>query len=149
MAVAIANQWSLAFNQPVAFGLTPPALQSTVIALTPANSVGGGTGTPTAGNWLFCITGWNQNLTSATPTTHAVADDIHSFWRPGNVNTSTWAVSTSAGHPRVSVWYTPNLARVPGDVYVAPTGTVDGRACLVIEVSGLGPWDTVAGINTN
>lgn len=147
MSVAIANQWALTFNQPASFGLTPPALQSTVIALTPANSVGGGSGTPTAGNWLFCISGWNQNQVTAS--THAVADDIHSFWRPGDVTTSTYAVSTSAGHSRVNVWYTPNLARVPGDVYIAPSNAVDGRACLVIEVSGLGPWDTVAGINTN
>lgn len=147
MAVAIANQWSGTFAQPAAFGLTPPALQSTVIALTPATSVGGGTGTPTAGNWLFCLSGWNQNQITAA--THAVADDIHSFWRAGDVTTSTYAVSTSSGHSRVNVWYTPNLARVPGDVYIAPSGAVDGRACLVIEVSGLGAWDTVAGINAN
>ena len=81
MAVAIANQWSGTFAQPAAFGLTPPALQSTVIALTPATSVGGGTGTPTAGNWLFCLSGWNQNQITAA--THAAADDIHSFWRAG------------------------------------------------------------------
>ena len=147
MAVAIANQWSGTFFQPATFGLTPPALQSTVIALTPANSVGGGTGTPTAGNWLFCITGWNQN--QVVSTTHAIADDVRSFWRAGNVTTSTYAVSTSAGHPRVSAWYTPNLIRAPGDVYIAPSGAVDGRACLVVEVSGLGPWDTVSGIATN
>ena len=144
MAVAIPNQWAVSFNQPASFGLTPPALQSSVIALTPANSVGGGTGTPTAGNWLVAITGWNQNSVQAA--THAVADDVHSFWRAGNVNTNTYAISTSAGASRVSVWYTPNLARAPLDVYVAPSSAVDGRSCLVLEISGLGPWDTVTGI---
>ncbi len=117
------------------------------MALTPANSVGGGTGTPTAGNWLIAITGWNQNAVQAA--THAVADDIHSFWRAGNVTTSTYAVSTSAGASRVSVWYAPNIALAPGNVYIAPSGAVDGRACLVIEVSGMGPWDVVTGITAN
>lgn len=148
MAVSIVNQWALTFNQPTSFGTTPPALQSTMVALTPANSVGGGSGTPSSGNWLFCISGWNQN-TGLSGVTVAASDDIHSFWRPGNELTSTWAVSTSSGKVRTNVWYTANLARVPGNVYVAPSGHVAGLAILIIEVSGLGPWDTVTGIFTN
>lgn len=143
----VINAWSATFAQPSTFGLTPPALESSVIALNSSTSVGGGSGVPTQGNWLFAITGWNQNAVQAA--THAVADDIHSFWRPGDVTANSYAVSSSAGATRVSVWYTPNLARTPMDVYIAPSGGVDGRACLVIEVSGLGPWDTVTGIATN
>lgn len=141
------NSWAGTFAQPSAFGPVPPALQSTVIALDSGTSVGGGSGTPSAGNWLFCIAGWNQAGIAAA--TVADCDDIHSFWRPGNVTTSDWAVSTSAGNTRTSIWYTPNLARQPADVYAAPSGAMAGTACLVIEVAGLGPWDTVTGIATN
>ena len=143
---AVVNQWAATFAQPASFGPTPPALQSTVIALNSSTSVGGGSGTPSEGNWLFCICGWNQaGLTAATV---GDADDIHSLWRPGNVWASDWAVSSPAGSTRTSIWYTANLARSPADVYVAPSGAVAGMACLVIEVAGLGPWDTVTGIDT-
>jgi hypothetical protein len=147
VTVAIANEWAINTAQPSSFSNMPPALQSSVIALTPANSVGGGSGTPSSGNWLFCIAGWNQNgLTAATV---GMGDDVHSFWRPGDVTQSLWAVSPSGGKTRTSAWYTPNLVRVAGDVYVAPDGIMAGIACLVIEVSGLGPWDTVTGIYGN
>ena len=68
------------------------------------------------------------------------ADDIHSFWRPGVVSPKTGT------NTRRSVWYTPNLARSAADVYVAPNGAVAGMACLVVEIAGLGPWDTVTGV---
>ena len=142
------NAWKGTFAQPAAFGTMPPALQSSVIALTPATSVGSGSGYPTAGNWLFAITGMNEQSATAGFTV-GDADDIHSFWRPGNVTTSTWAVSQADALTRTSIWYTPNLARQPGDVYVAPSGAFDATSCLVIEVSGLGPWDTVTGIDTS
>lgn len=135
------NQWSGTFAQPAVFGSMPPALQSTVVALTPATSVGGGSGTPTAGNWLFCVAGWNQQG-GASPVTVAMTDDIHSWWRPASP-------SSPSGMTRTVAWYTPNLARTADDVYVAPTGCLDGMAVLVIEVSGLGPWDTVAGVYAN
>lgn len=143
----VVNQWAGTFVQPAAFQNMPPALQSTVIALDPAASAGGGTGVPAAGNWLVCIAGWNQEGIPAS--TRASADDIHSFWRPGDVTESNWAVSPATGNTRVSVWYTANLARVPGDVYVAPDGAMAGMAALVIELSGTGPWDVVTGIAVN
>lgn len=144
----VVNQWAVTFAQPAAFGTTPPALQSTVIALTPAASVmTGGTGTPTAGNWLVCVAGWNQS--GLTASTVGDADDVHSFWRPGDVTASSWAVSASAGATRTSVWYTPNLARAAQDVYVAPNGAQAGRACLVFEIAGMGPWDVVTAVASN
>lgn len=146
-APACVNQWAADFVQPPSFGTTPPRLQSLVVSLTPASSVGGGSGTPTAGNWLFCLTGWNQDGLPAS--TVADADDIHSFWRPGDETTSTWAVSSQAGDSRCSIWYTPNLASAPGNVYVAPDGVQAGQACLIVEIAGLGPWDTVTGVGTN
>jgi len=147
LAVTLVNSWAGSFNQTNTFGTTAPALQSTPIALTAGTSVGGGSGTPTAGNWLVCIIGWNQNGLPAS--TVAVADDIHSFWRPGNETTSTWAVSTATGNTRAAIWYTPNLTLAPGNIYVAPNGVQAGMAYLVIEIAGAGPWDTVTGINTN
>ena len=133
------NQWAGTFAQPSAFGSMPPALQSTVIALNSSTSVGGGSGVPSEGNWLFCLSGWNQSGLTGVAT--GDADDIHSFWRPGKVSTKTSA------NTRASVWYTPNLARTAGDVYCAPNGAVAGMACLVVEISGLGPWDTVTGVS--
>jgi len=140
------NQWAATFAQPSAFGTTPPELQSLVVPLTPAYSVGGGSGTPSSGNWLFCLSGWNQDGLPAVTT--GDADDIHSFWRPGDVTTSTWAVSPSSAATRCNIWYTPNLARVAGDVYSAPSGAMAGQAVLVVEITGLGPWDTVTGISS-
>jgi hypothetical protein len=148
VAVTVPNQWAATFTQPTSFGTTPPALQSVVVALTPANSVGGGTGTPTAGNWLFCLAGMNEQA-SKPGFTVGVGDDIHSFWRPGNETTSTWAVSTSSALTRTAIWYTANTVSAPGNVYVAPNGSFDALTVLVVEVAGLGPWDTVTGINTN
>ena len=144
---SVVNQWAVSTAQPSALQNMPPALQSSVIALNSSTSVGGGTGTPTEGNWLFCLAGWNQDgLTAATV---GDSDDIHSFWRPGNVWTSDWAVSTASANTRTSIWYTPNIARAAQDVYCAPNGLMAGMAVLVIEVSGLGPWDTVTGIYTS
>ena len=147
MSVTLVNQWSGTFSQTLTFGTTAPELQSTPIALTSGTSVGGGSGTPTAGNWLICIIGWNQK--SLPSSTVGVGDDTHSFWRPGNELTSTWAVSTATANVRTAIWYTPNLALAPGNIYVAPSGVQAGMAYLVIEIAGAGPWDTVTGINTN
>ena len=66
------------FSQTLTFGTTAPELQSTPIALTSGTSVGGGSGTPTAGNWLICIAGWNQNV-APLQSTVGVGDDIHSL----------------------------------------------------------------------
>lgn len=140
----VVNQWAGTFAQPATTANTPPALQSLVVALDPAASVGPGSGTPTAGNWLFCISGWNQAGIAAA--TVGDADDVHSFWRPGDVTRSQWAVSPSSASTRTSVWYTPNLCRAAQDVYAAPSGAMAGQACLVIEVAGLGSWDAVTGI---
>ena len=148
LSITISNQWAATFSQPVSFQLMPPALQSVVVPLDSGSSVGGGSGTPTAGHWLFCLVAMNEPSTAAGFTV-GVGDDIHSFWRPGNESTSTWAVSTGSALTRTAIWYTANTSAVAGNVYVAPNGCFDALAVLVVEVAGLGPWDTVTGINTN
>jgi hypothetical protein len=147
VAVSVVNAWKGNFAQPSSFGTMPSALQSINVPLTVANSVGGGTGIPTAGNWLACITGLNEPAVTAGFTA-GVSDDIHSFWRPGNVTTSQWAVSQANALSRTAIWYTANTQRAAGTVYVAPNGALDAQTALVIEISGLGPWDVITGIAT-
>ena len=148
LPVAVVNAWKGTFAQPAAFGTMPPALQSVPVALTPANSVGGGSGYSTPGNWLFCVVGISEP-SATSGVTVGDADDIHSWWRPGDVTMSTWAVSTETALTRTSVWYTPNIARQVNYVYAAPDGAADAISVLVFEVAGLGPWDVVTGIYAN
>lgn len=139
--VHVVNAWKATFAQPSSSGPVPPALQSLNVLLDSGSSVGGGSGTPTAGNWLFALVGWNQD-DGLPAMTVGVADDIHSWWRPQ-------PPSASSGNTRSVAWYTANLARVPTVVYVAPNAAVAGAAVLVVEVANLGPWDTVTGYETN
>jgi len=113
----------------------PPALQSVNVALTVANSVGGGSGTPTAGNWLVVLAGLNEQY-AASGFTIGVRDDLHSYWRPAKV-------SPAAGLTRTSCWYTANTIGAAGTVYIHPNGALDAMAVLVLELAGAGPWDTL------
>ena len=129
------------YGQGTAFGVTTPVLQSCVVALNSADSAGGGSGTPTEGNWLFAIVTWTQD--PALAETHVnVGDDIHSWWRQ-------FPASSISGKTRTSIAYTPNIARSVTNVYVAPDSQVAAINVLVVEISGLGPWDTLAGTAGN
>lgn len=140
-APAVVNQWADGYGQGTTFTSITSALQSVTVNLTPANSVGPGSGTPTAGNWLFTIVSWTQNPSIAN--VHiGVGDDIHSWWRD-------YPAAGSGGITRTAVYYTPNIARQVGTVYAAPDMEIAAINVLVVEVSGLGPWDTVAGTNLN
>lgn len=132
------NQWAGTFAQPAAFGSAPPPLQSVVVPLTPSASVGSGSGTATAGNWLIVLAGLNEQSASAGYTVN-VRDDIGSYWRPA-------VISPQAGLTRVCAWYTANTSRVVQDIYVAPNGAMDALSVLVIEVAGLSPWDVITGL---
>ena len=218
-APAVINQWANNYGQGTTFDSITSALQSCVVGLTPGFSVGGGSGTPTAGNWLFCIASWTQVPSGGNIHT-GVGDDIHSYWRQfpasskngwsfttsGTPLNNTYFIVTTAqaasitvgdifrdtanpagtfqvtavgapfagfqnisfnpgsatamnapdvvtqelpGATRTSISYTPNIARQVGNVYVAPDGGVAAINVLVIEVSGLGPWDTVTGTNSS
>ena len=141
LTVTISNQWGNSYGQGTTFTSITSALQSCVVPLTAGFSVGGGSGTPTAGNWLFTIASWTQ--TPAIAEVHVgVGDDIHGYWREA-------PASNVAGNTRTSIAYTANTARAAGRVYVAPDGQVAAMNVLVVEVAGLGPWDTVTGTNGN
>jgi Concanavalin A-like lectin/glucanases superfamily len=136
-APAVVNQWSNSYGQGTTFTSITSALQSCVVPLTAAYSVGTGSGTPTAGNWLFTIATWTQDPQIIN--VHVgVSDDIHSWWRQ-------YPAAGSGGYSRTSISYTPNTARVVGNVYVAPDMEIAAINVLVVEVQGLGPWDTVVG----
>ena len=100
-----------------------------------------GTTTSTAGNWLFAIVTWTQDPTLAEAHVN-VADDVHSYWRQ-------FPASSISGKTRTTIAYTPNIARSVGNVYVAPDNEITAMNVLVVEISGLGPWDTLAGTGSN
>jgi hypothetical protein len=141
----VVNQWAGTLAQPPVFASVPAPCASVVVALDEASSVGGGSGTPTAGNWLFCIAAWNAAGADPLapvipPVTVSVRDDSHQWWRPA-------PPSPAAGGTRTAVWYQPDIIP-PASVYVAPTGFAPGTAVLVVEVAGLGPWDVVTGTDS-
>jgi len=132
------NQWAGTVTHSPSWGDDLPGNASCVIPLTPANSVGTGTGTPTAGNWLFALVGWNA---AAGVATINVGCDTHQWWRPA-------APSSASGLTRTAIWYQPFIIP-PSSVYVAPSAYMDGLSVLVVEVGGLGPWDTVTALASN
>ena len=131
----VVNQWANCYGQGTTFTSITSALQSCVVPLTAGYSVGGGSGTPTEGNWLFCIASWTQDPAIAEVRV-GTGDDIHSYWRQ-------YPASTASGNVRTAIAYTANTASAAGRVYVAPDGQVAAINVLVVEVSGLGDWDTV------
>ena len=131
----VVNQWANSYGQGTTFTSITSALQSCVVPLTAGYSVGGGSGTPTEGNWLFCIASWTQDPAIAEVRV-GTGDDIHSYWRQ-------YPASSVSGNVRTAIAYTANTASAAGRVYVAPDGQVAAINVLVVEVSGLGEWDTV------
>lgn len=65
------------------------------------------------------------------------------------MNSPDVVTQETAGATRTAISYTPNIARQASRVYVAPDGEIAAINVLVVEVSGLGPWDTVSGTNYN
>lgn len=138
---AAVNQWSNSYGQDTVVSNSVPVLQSCVTPLNAAYQVSAGSGVSTEGNWLFAIVTWTQDPTIAE--THvSVGDDIHSWWRQ-------YPASNITGKTRCSIAYTPNIARSVGNVYVAPDNEITAINVLVVEISGLGPWDTFIGTATN
>jgi hypothetical protein len=136
-APAVVNQWSSSYGQGTTFTSITSALQSCVVPLTPQYSVGTGSGYASEGNWLFAISSWTQD--PAIANVHVgTGDDIHSWWRE-------YPAAGSGGLTRTAIAYTPNTARAAGNVYTAPDMEIAAINVLVVEVAGLGQWDTVVG----
>jgi hypothetical protein len=129
----VVNQWAGTIEQNQTFGYSAPGIQSCVVPLTPAASLGEGTGYPAAGNWLFAVAGWQATTGAAI----SIGDDSHQWWRPARTSLKTAASVTS-------IWYQPNIIP-PAAVYAAPDAYIQGLALTVVEVAGLSPWDVVAG----
>lgn len=130
----VVNQWAAAAEQNQAFGYSPPGIQSAIVPLTPAASLGEGSGYPAAGSWLFVVAGWQTTADASV----SVEDDSHQWYRPARTSLKTAATTTS-------IWYQPNIIP-PGTVYVAPQAYIQGLAVTVVEVAGLSPWDVVEGV---
>jgi hypothetical protein len=137
-AIVVANQWASSEAQNPQFGASLPAGSSVVVPLTPAFSVGGGSGTPTPGNWLIAFPGWHSGPDNTV--TVAVGDDTPGWWRPFQ--------PSAPGITRTACWYQPNIL-APTEVFCAPSGYVAGMSVLVVEIAGPGPWDTVTGTALN
>lgn len=135
---SVVNQWAATVTQNPAWGDPVPGISSAVVELTPATSVGPGTGTPTMGNWLFMVAGWNEAAV-LPPATVGTGDDSHMWWRVPS------QPSAAGAGTRTVIWYQPNIL-TPSAVYTAPSAYMDGMAVTVLEVGGLGPWDQVAAL---
>jgi hypothetical protein len=138
---AAVNQWSNSYGQDTVVSTSVPVLQSCVTPLNAAYKVSTGSGISTEGNWLFAIVTWTQDPTLAEAHV-SVGDDIHSWWRQ-------FPASSISGKTRCSIAYTPNIARTVNNVYVAPDGEITAVNVEVLEISGLGPWDTLVGTASN
>lgn len=140
MAVTILNQWAASAGQGTTFTTITSAMQSCVLQLDASASVGTGSGVPSAGSWLFVIASWTQDPALAEVPV-GIAGDGRDYWRQ-------FPASAASGNTRTTIAYTCNIGSpsvpLPSYVYVAPGGQVAALTVLVVEVAGLGPWDTVA-----
>lgn len=137
--VSVIDWWPAVYATPAGYGTFPPGAPSLQVPL-------GNSGTP--GNWLFAFCSWRTP--PGVQTTVAVGDDSFNeqpgcnVWEPLGAPAGT---SPLPGNTAGSIWYCRN-ALVAQNVYVSPDGLVTSMACLVIEVSGLPPWATLAAIGT-
>jgi Concanavalin A-like lectin/glucanases superfamily len=130
--VAVVSSWQGTLASLTGYFIPHPAAQSVDV---PVASTGAG------GNWLLAICSWR--IAPGIATTVAVGDDAHNRWEPlGPAGTTS-----PSGVTRCSVWAAPN-ARAAGNVFVSPTGYTQAMAVQVVEVSGLPPWLSPAGIVT-
>lgn len=143
--ITVVNQWQGTLAQNPQFGPSLPAAPTCNVPLTHAASVGGGSGVPTPGNWLFAAVGWRQDP-GIPGITIAVQDDGHQWNRPNQPSSGT-------GLTRCVLWYQPNIGAVtgfaPAIVYVAPSGYVASMSVLVFEVTGIGTWDDQVAVGVN
>ena len=138
---SVVNQWGATTAQDP--GDPQPGLLPLGLALDSGSSTGGGSGTPTAGNWLFAVAAWRQDAgsvpTIAFNSTVNIRDDARNFWIPLSV------VAPETGIVRTSVWMAP-AARAPEYVFASPTGYQSALALSVLEVTADVPWYEVASI---
>jgi hypothetical protein len=141
---SVVNVWSRGYGRPP--GEAPsPAVSPLALELDSATSVGGGSGTPTSGNWMFAVVAWRQDAGTAGvlqyPSTNTICDDTHNFWIPVSV------VGPETGIVRTAVWMAPAF-RAPQFVFASPTAYQSAVTLLVFEVTAAVPWYEVAAFAT-
>ena len=137
----VVNVWGTGSPQVAGY---PPLLPTSVQLSAGSDSLSG-SGTPTAGNWLFAIAAWRQDAgvdgVLQYPSTVNIRDDAHNFWMPVSV------VPPGTGIARASVWMAP-AARVAQYVFVSPTAYQAAMAVEIIEVEADCPWYDVVTVAT-
>ena len=127
--VAVVSTWPGTFSNTLDQATPPPPASSCEIPV--AN-------TGHAGNWLFALVAWSS---PAAPVSVAVGDDtLTNVWLPLG---APIASTPAGGNVRCAVWYCANPAAA-GNVFVAPDGYCPAIAALIVEMSGLSPWATLA-----
>lgn len=120
--VAIANQWQGGWSVrgPITSGnvVVDPVGESVQVVINNGNSLG---------NWLACLVSWHGAILG--PQTMSVGDDGHNLWIP-------LGTSADTGTTRTAIWVAP-YARAVENVFVAPTGYVQGITVDVVELSGM------------
>ncbi len=134
MAVTVTVAGSAAQAVPLASAQPPPGARSLQVPVT-----------NTAGDWMAAIVTWRQPA-GAPAVTVSVQDDprAHNWWEPLGQPAGT---SSATGITRTAIWVAP-AAKAANYVMVAPTGVVQGLACIVLDIAGMSKWQTLAGLST-
>jgi hypothetical protein len=101
-----------------------------------------------AAQWMIAIVTWRQNTASAGVAVHVGDDTLRNFWTPLGAPSGT---SSASGVTRTAIWTAP--AAYPARyVLAAPAGLTPGTeslglSCIVLNVAGLLPWQTLTGVS--
>ena len=101
----------------------------------------------TAGNWMIAVWAVRQepDATTATAATVGIGDDAHNYWEPLGAPNGT---SSDTGVTRCGIWVS-RSPRAAENVYMAWTSPVASAILIVVEVTGLTPWESLSGIVTS
>jgi hypothetical protein len=134
MAVTVTVAGSAAQAVPLASAQPPPGAKSLQVPVTVVT-----------GDWMVALVTWRQ-AAGAPAVTVSVQDDprAHNWWEPLGQPSGT---SGATGITRTAIWVAP-AAKAANYVLVAPTGVVQGLACIVLDIAGMSKWQTLAGLST-
>jgi hypothetical protein len=134
----VVNVWESWASGSYTYAKVGPGSQFTTLLLTPDNSfLAGGTGVPTAGNWLFAVSSWQSSEDQAVM---YASDDQHNFWQPLGIS--------GTGKVRIATMCVQN-ARAPSFVCFSSSAFVRDATYTVVEVSGLNAGFILDSVATN
>ena len=132
--VTVTVAGSGAQSAPYSASQPPAAWKSLQVPVTGAN----------AGDWLVAFVTWRQNTAGAGVAVSVGDDTMRNFWQPLGIPAGS---SSQAGVMRCAIWVAP-AAYAPQFVTVAPSGITPGTTavalgCVVCDVAGMLPWQTL------